>query len=61
MVMFGGFDGNFFNDMQVLDFQKPLKQLINILPSTIDSDYFSLVNNSESSDITFILDNPLRT
>lgn len=36
MVMFGGFDGNFFNDMHILDFQKPLKQIINILPSTID-------------------------
>jgi hypothetical protein len=25
LVMFGGFDGNFFHDMHILDFQKPLK------------------------------------
>jgi len=28
LVMFGGFDGNFFNDLNVLDFTKPNKQVI---------------------------------
>lgn len=30
LIMFGGFDGNFYNDMNILDFSKPLKSLIQI-------------------------------
>lgn len=35
LVMFGGFDGNFYNDLNVLDFQTPKKQIISIQSSTI--------------------------
>jgi len=44
LVMFGGFDGNFYNDLNILDFQAPKKQIIDIQPSTINVDYQSLVN-----------------
>lgn len=30
LIMFGGFDGNFYNDMNILDFTKPSKQIIQI-------------------------------
>jgi hypothetical protein len=43
--MFGGFDGNFYNDLNILDFSRPNKQIINIQPSTIDMEYLSLVNS----------------
>jgi hypothetical protein len=51
--MFGGFDGSFFNDMHILDLLKPQKQVINLTDSTIDKDYFSLINNLETADIIF--------
>jgi hypothetical protein len=25
LIMFGGFDGGFYNDLHILDFQKPYK------------------------------------
>jgi len=56
--MFGGFDGTFYNDLNLLDFTRPSKQVLSIEPSTIDFDYRSLVNSEEASDIKFILDHP---
>jgi len=60
LVMFGGFDGSFYNDLNICDFSKPSKQVITIEPSTIDADYKSLVNSQESADIVFTLDHPAR-
>jgi hypothetical protein len=51
--MFGGFDGSFYNDLNICDFSRPAKQVITIEPSTIDADYKSLVNSQESADIIF--------
>ena len=61
LIVFGGFDGAFFNDMYLLDLNKELKQTIKIQPSTIDQDYMSLVNDLNSSDITFTLDDCKRS
>ena len=61
LVMFGGFDGNFYNDLNILDFQAPKKQIINIQPSSINADYRSLVNQRESADIVFVLDTPTQS
>ena len=30
LIMFGGFDGNFFNDLNILDFTKTQKTIIQI-------------------------------
>jgi hypothetical protein len=60
LILFGGFDGNFFNDLQILDFQSGKKQVVKIQQTTINHDYKSLINQEENSDLTFILDNPSR-
>ena len=58
--MFGGFDGNFFNDVNILNLKKE-QNTVAIPKSTVSEDYFSLVNNSEGSDISFKLNDPSRT
>ncbi len=58
--MFGGFDGNFFNDMSILNLKKE-NNAIMIPRSTVNEDYFTLVNNQEGSDINFRLNDPSRT
>jgi hypothetical protein len=35
LALFGGFDGNFFNDLHLLDFRQSRSQLISIQPSSI--------------------------
>jgi hypothetical protein len=55
LVMFGGFDGNFFDDLNILDLQTQGKSQLTVPKSTICEDYFSLVNNPESADIIFEL------
>lgn len=44
LIMFGGFDGSFFNDINILDLEQGEKGVINIPKSTISEDYYSLVN-----------------
>ena len=56
LVLFGGFDGSFYNDLQILDFQSAKKQVIRIQPTSISQDYKSLVNSEENSDLCFVLD-----
>lgn len=56
-IMFGGFDGSFYNDLQFLDFLSPKKQVIQLQESTMYSDYHRLINQKDSFDIKFILDN----
>lgn len=58
--MFGGFDGNFFNDVNILGLKKE-NNTVAIPKSTVSEDYFSLVNNAEGSDISFKLNDPSRT
>jgi len=53
LIMFGGFDGNFYNDMHILDLHQSSKQTISIMPTSIDKDYFSLVNSPDNADIIF--------
>ena len=59
LVMFGGFDGSFYNDLTILDLTRPHKQIIQIQPSSIDRDYLNLVNNQEHADVVFVLDDGL--
>ncbi|CDW71485.1 kelch repeat [Stylonychia lemnae] len=58
IVMFGGFDGSFFDDLHILDLQSASKQIIHIQTSSINFDYLKLVGSDQNTDITFILDNP---
>lgn len=58
LVLFGGFDGTFYNDLQILDFQSSKNQVIKIQPTSINQDYKSLVNSDENSDLKFVLDTP---
>jgi N-acetylneuraminic acid mutarotase len=60
LIMFGGFDGNFFNDVNILSLKKE-NNTVAIPKSTVSEDYFSLVNNPEGSDISFKLNDPSRT
>jgi len=58
--MFGGFDGEFYNDLHILNMHgddKSYKGVKNIPvgPSTKERDYLSLLNNQESYDIVFRL------
>ena len=61
LIMFGGFDGGFYNDMHIMDFQKQNKQSITISPSTIDKEYAELINCSDNSDVVFQLDNAMKS
>ena len=44
--MFGGFDGEFFNDMHALHLNEQRKNCIKIDKSRIDRDFASLLNNA---------------
>lgn len=44
LVMFGGFDGSFFNDLHILDLETESKNIISPQESTIAEDYHSLIN-----------------
>ena len=46
LVMFGGFDGEFFNDMHALHLNEQRKNCIKIDKSRIDRDFASLLNNA---------------
>jgi len=56
--MFGGFDGEFFNDLNVMDLHHNSRGIENtyIDPSRIDSDYLSLLNNPNEHDFVFKLE-----
>ena len=43
--MFGGFDGGFYNDLNILDLSSLKNTTILVPKSTVNEDYFSLVNN----------------
>jgi hypothetical protein len=55
LIMFGGFDGNFYNDLNILHTNKLAKERILVSKSTLHLDLASTVNESELSDIEFIL------
>jgi len=45
LIMFGGFDGGFYNDLNILDLSSLKNTTILVPKSTVNEDYFSLVNN----------------
>ena len=53
--MFGGFDGSFYNDLHILHTNKLSKESIRVSASTIHNDLAGAVNQSELSDIEFVL------
>lgn len=53
--MFGGFDGDFYNDMHILNVQKNSNSFIKVSESTIDQDYLKMLDNEEYSDMDFVL------
>ena len=61
LIMFGGFDGGFYNDLNILDLSTSKNQSITVQKSTVTEDYFSLVNNPDGSDICFLLNDQHRT
>jgi hypothetical protein len=51
LVMFGGFDGQFYDDLNLLNLKPDANQVV-ILPSTKDIDLISLVNSSTDFNVT---------
>ena len=63
LVMFGGFDGEFFNDMHLLNFGQELDENQNIQHKSLQwssllNDYAKLVDSKDHSNIKFTLDDP---
>ena len=54
--MFGGFDGEFYNDMHILHLKEAPKMRGFTSTSTINSDYAKLVDSLDHSNISFVLD-----
>lgn len=54
LVMFGGFDGEFFNDMHLLHFEP--ENFSQQGPTCLLEDYAKLVDSKEHSNIKFQLD-----
>lgn len=50
-MLFGGFDGEFYNDLHTLHLSKPE----NLVSSNIESDFLKLLNQPQLSDITVII------
>jgi N-acetylneuraminic acid mutarotase len=44
LIMFGGFDGTFYNDINILNLRKDDPSTVTIPKSTLAQDYFNLVN-----------------
>lgn len=59
LLMFGGFDGNFYNDLNILHTNKTFKETIKVSDSTLHRDLSNVVNAPELSDIEFVLNNQL--
>ena len=53
LVMFGGFDGNFYNDLNIIDLNWTSKTQVIVSPSTIMQDYLRMVNCQDNFDIFF--------
>lgn len=61
LVMFGGFDGSFFNDVNILDIQSSNRSAIKVPQSEICKDYLSLVNNPDGADVVFIINDAAKS
>jgi N-acetylneuraminic acid mutarotase len=44
LCMFGGFDGNFYNDLNIIDMSNANKSQVMVSPSTIISDYKKMID-----------------
>jgi hypothetical protein len=51
--MFGGFDGDFFDDLTVLNLVNDVVSNTAILPSSFDRDFLSLLDSPSDYDIVF--------
>ena len=55
LIMFGGFDGEFYNDLHALHLNEKAKRTNYISPSTLDSDYVKTINNPAMTDLTLVI------
>ena len=55
LIMFGGFDGEFYNDLHALHLNEKAKRTNYISPSTLDSDYAKIINNPDVTDLTLVV------
>jgi hypothetical protein len=55
LLMFGGFDGTFYNDLFILHTNKTSKESIKVSKSSLHTSLASVVNIPELSDIEFVL------
>lgn len=55
LLMFGGFDGTFYNDLHILHTNKTAKESITVSPSTLIHNLAAVVNDPEVSNIEFVL------
>ena len=53
--MFGGFDGEFYNDLYALNLNEIQKNSTKVSDSTIDQDMVKLINNPELNDLKIIV------
>lgn len=51
LIMFGGFDGDFFNDLHAIHLNDQRKSCIKVEKSKMDRDFTSLINNASKSDL----------
>lgn len=54
--MFGGFDGEFYNDLHILHMKKDEKSKVSVRHSELDESFAKLVNEPELADIIFELE-----
>jgi len=57
LMLFGGFDGEFYNDLYALHLNELAKHSSYVGHSTIDQDFVKLINNAEYSDMTLVIEN----
>ncbi len=55
LIMFGGFDGEFFNDLHALHLNEQRKNSLRVEPTRIDRDFTSLIDNQSKCDMRLIV------
>lgn len=57
LVMFGGFDSEFYNDMYAMHLNAAAKSAVQVQLSTIHTDYANILRDEENSNLTLVLPN----
>lgn len=56
LLLFGGFDGDFFNDLQVLHLNEASRKACPVSPSSLDKDFLKQINNPHNNDLRIIIE-----